>query len=531
MPTLRILLLCIAVTLVAAPADAQLGGPVFLDLSSPILMPGEIGEAIVSGLAACPEVISVETSSDTVIISFEAHCPILPPGPAPFEIRVPVGPLSIGVYTVEVREFSSGDLLVSSPWQVGYPYGTFGLEITPTPVAPGEAAQAIITGQASCPNFRGLETNGSQIDLLIDLDCLFIPPDPFDFRIVVDLDPLTAGDYTLAVRDTLDRVIFVLEDFLVADTPSQLRLEPPIATDLDRVVARIDGFATCPSLRSIELGMPEIEITYSTGCPFTPPPPPADFLLTVELGQLDPGDYTLVLHNVSTGEVLTRDLLVVETSPPLRFEPEFPTNETPVTVIAGIPGVQVCSPAPMVTVTGDQVEIVVNDSCFVPTPGPAGAPTPVTDVPVELGLLPADNYTATVRGIEGNLLSRRRFAVRTAGACVPSSTVLCLQGGRFEVRVDYTSDAGSGAALATQETSESGSFTFFDENNVELVVKVLDACFTSFQTYWIFAAGLTNVGVVLEVTDTENSVTRRYENPQGQPFETILDTQGFLTCQ
>ncbi len=36
---------------------------------------------------------------------------------------------------------------------------------------------------------------------------------------------------------------------------------------------------------------------------------------------------------------------------------------------------------------------------------------------------------------------------------------------------------------------------FFSLNDVELAVKVLDACETPFESFWGFAAGLTDVGV------------------------------------
>ena len=62
MSMLRIGLVCVFAVLLAGSASAQYAGPVSLDLSSTILMPGEIGEAIVSGVASCPAVISTETT-------------------------------------------------------------------------------------------------------------------------------------------------------------------------------------------------------------------------------------------------------------------------------------------------------------------------------------------------------------------------------------------------------------------------------------------------------------------------------------
>ncbi|MDY7095685.1 MAG: hypothetical protein SX243_22140 [Acidobacteriota bacterium] len=527
---LRIGLLCVVAVLAAGSAAAQLAGPISVNPLSPVLMPGEIGEVVVSGVGSCPTAHSGETTSDTVIIVFNAHCPILPPEPTPFAIRVPVGPLETGTYTVEVREAGTDELLATAPWQVGYPYGTFDLEISPTPVAPGEVAQAIVTGRAPCPLIADLVVEDDEIDLLINNCGLPLPPAE-DFRLTIDLPPLSAGDYTVGARNFLDGVYFALEDLAVLETPTQLELLPAIASNLEDVVARLDGFSTCPSLRFVDVSMPRIEISYSTGCPFTPPPPPSEFTFPITLGQLDPGDYTVVASNTSTGEEVTRDLLVVERAPPLRFDPAAPRIDDPVTAIVGLAGVEVCDPAPVATIEFDQVEIRLDDDCLQLPPGPAGTPPPVTEIPVELGLLEADTYTVRVLGTNDALLARGRLDVRAFGACIPSLTSLCLQGGRFQVRAEYTSDLGSGSGRAVQETDDSGSFTFFNENNVELVVKVLDGCGTSFRSYWVFAAGLTNVGVRLTVTDTERTIVRQYDSPQGTTFETILDTMGFFTCR
>jgi len=60
-----------------------------------------------------------------------------------------------------------------------------------------------------------------------------------------------------------------------------------------------------------------------------------------------------------------------------------------------------------------------------------------------------------------------------------------------------------------------------------MVVKVLDGC--SFNHHdWVFAAGLTNVNVVLKVTDTRTGQVKTYTNPQGTAFAPIQDTSVFF---
>jgi hypothetical protein len=110
-------------------------------------------------------------------------------------------------------------------------------------------------------------------------------------------------------------------------------------------------------------------------------------------------------------------------------------------------------------------------------------------------------------------------------------TELPLRDDRFVVEVEWESPQGaSGSGEAVPLTSDTGYFWFFSANNVELVVKVLDACNTSFHRYWVFAAGLTDVEVRMTVTDTTTGATTTYDNPQGNPFQPILDVGAFDTC-
>ncbi len=113
-------------------------------------------------------------------------------------------------------------------------------------------------------------------------------------------------------------------------------------------------------------------------------------------------------------------------------------------------------------------------------------------------------------------------------ACVANPTTLCLNDGRFRVTVFYATPAGaSGPGMGVSLTSDSGYFWFFDAANIELVVKVLDAC--TLGNFWVFAGGLTNVGVTLIVEDTQTGATKTYNNAIGTPFAPLQDTSAF-TC-
>src|SRR5262249_1546667 len=135
-------------------------------------------------------------------------------------------------------------------------------------------------------------------------------------------------------------------------------------------------------------------------------------------------------------------------------------------------------------------------------------------------------------GPDGNIWFTEYFAnkigrLNLSAACTPSATNLCLSNSRFKVEANWTmSDAATGTARAVGLTSDAGYFWFFSSSNPEILVKTLNPC-SFHSSYWVFAAGLTNVNVVLRVTDTETGQIKTYMNPQGTPFLPIQDTSAF----
>jgi hypothetical protein len=120
--------------------------------------------------------------------------------------------------------------------------------------------------------------------------------------------------------------------------------------------------------------------------------------------------------------------------------------------------------------------------------------------------------------------------VETAGSCAPGSTSLCLSGGRFRVEAAWrTPDGRSGTGQAVPLTADTGYFWFFGESNVEMVIKVLNACGLN-SRFWVYAGGLTNVQVDVAVTDTLTGTAKTYHNPQGTAFRPVQDTSAFATC-
>jgi hypothetical protein len=114
--------------------------------------------------------------------------------------------------------------------------------------------------------------------------------------------------------------------------------------------------------------------------------------------------------------------------------------------------------------------------------------------------------------------------------CAAGPTSLCLSGGRFRVDVTWkTPDGRTGAGQAVPLTADTGYFWFFDASNVEMVIKVLNACGYN-SRFWVYAGGLTNVQVNVTVTDTMTGTAKTYTNPQGTGFKPIQDTSAFSTC-
>ena len=111
-------------------------------------------------------------------------------------------------------------------------------------------------------------------------------------------------------------------------------------------------------------------------------------------------------------------------------------------------------------------------------------------------------------------------------SCEPSDTALCLNGGRFRVEAEWQDFEGqTGRARAVPSTTDTGTFWFFDRDNVEVIVKVLDGR-TINDRFWVYYGSLSNVEYTLTVTDTQTGAVRKYRNPSGH-FASVGDTGAF----
>ena len=142
-------------------------------------------------------------------------------------------------------------------------------------------------------------------------------------------------------------------------------------------------------------------------------------------------------------------------------------------------------------------------------------------------------YEVTLRVSDGTIESThsRTFLVeasKPAGTCVAGRETVCLQDSRYSVSVDWSTADGSGgeARVVRAGTNDAGLFSFFDLDNWEVLIKVLDGC-THNGHVWVFGASTTNLGYLIRVTDTVTGFVKEYRNQSGAPANAITDTRAF----
>jgi hypothetical protein len=123
--------------------------------------------------------------------------------------------------------------------------------------------------------------------------------------------------------------------------------------------------------------------------------------------------------------------------------------------------------------------------------------------------------------------------------CVRNDQTACLLGGRYEVRALLWNFANPPVLFpgriqhysgVSSETDQSVSFYAFQVNNVEIFVKMVDACDHPSEAFWLFTAGATTAETEVLVRDTVSGEVYRIFNPRGVLFEAVADTGAFHTC-
>ena len=91
--------------------------------------------------------------------------------------------------------------------------------------------------------------------------------------------------------------------------------------------------------------------------------------------------------------------------------------------------------------------------------------------------------------------------------------------------------AAPATAIPLEFAPESGLFYFSSPSNIEMLVKVLNACSPVLgNKYWVFYAATTNVEFTMTVIDTQTGAVKVYHNPLNTPAVPVQDTSAFSTC-
>jgi len=183
----------------------------------------------------------------------------------------------------------------------------------------------------------------------------------------------------------------------------------------------------------------------------------------------------------------------------------------------------------------------VNDDFCANTPG---ITTPVARLPVNLQAgqvlvfdvdLVADQIGSFDEPliVNGGEVVDVQVNVLPPGPCAPSATdTLCMDDNRFAVRSFWRTSFGTrGNSPKVQgvNSDDSGLFYFFNPDNWEILIKVLDGCPIN-NHFWVFAAATTNVEFTITVTDTQSDLVKVYTNPLNRRAQPIQDTMAFATC-
>jgi hypothetical protein len=146
--------------------------------------------------------------------------------------------------------------------------------------------------------------------------------------------------------------------------------------------------------------------------------------------------------------------------------------------------------------------------------------------------------TAGSGGLDGPTALLFRPSVGT-GPCVRNAQTACLLDDRFEVKVRMKNFANPPTNFtgfiqtyqgASSETEQSVSFYSFQDGNVEVFVKMVNACSVASHAVWLFAAGATTADTQIVVRDTVSGAIYTIHNFSGDLFRTVANTQAFKTC-
>jgi hypothetical protein len=111
------------------------------------------------------------------------------------------------------------------------------------------------------------------------------------------------------------------------------------------------------------------------------------------------------------------------------------------------------------------------------------------------------------------------------GSCTPNDTTVCLLNSRFRVKIDYVNPFSNppnqpgtfraARLLEGVQNPDTALFGFSSAQAIEVVVRIQDTRPFA-PRFDIYYGGMTDVGYVVSVTDTQTGVTKQYTNTAGK---------------
>jgi hypothetical protein len=139
---------------------------------------------------------------------------------------------------------------------------------------------------------------------------------------------------------------------------------------------------------------------------------------------------------------------------------------------------------------------------------------------------PASTRTYTLTASNGTTSVTRSITVTVTvnNPCAAPNTI-CLHNNRFATKITWRTTDGksSGDGVPIKYTTDSGLWWFFGSDNIEVLLKILDACGLN-NRYWVFSAATTDVEYTITVTDTLTGKVKTYFHAGGSPAPAITDT-------
>jgi ELWxxDGT repeat protein len=142
------------------------------------------------------------------------------------------------------------------------------------------------------------------------------------------------------------------------------------------------------------------------------------------------------------------------------------------------------------------------------------SPGPESSIPAGFTLAGDHLFWSADDGVHGRELWALPSAALPSPLCQTDDATLCLLG-RFAVTLTWKANGGQGAGHAAGRSSESGLFWFFDPDNPEILVKLLNGGGLN-GSYWFFFGALSDVEYRVTVKDLVSGLTRTYDNPHGR---------------